>query len=487
MAKYIINADIEKSRIDKNIYGNFSEHLGRCVYEGMFVGKDSDIPNVNGMRTDVVEALREMRLPILRWPGGCFADTYHWMDGVGPQENRSKIVNVHWGFTTEDNSFGTHEFMEFCRQVGCEPYICGNLGSGTVKEMSDWVDYINNDSLSPMSELRRKNGQDSAWTVKYWGVGNENWGCGGTMRPQYYADEYKRYACYLRDYGGKPVFKIACGPYNDYYEWTEVLMSQAAPYMNGLALHYYCGSGNGTSTEFGEKEWYTNIAAAQKIDEYITLHSAIMDRYDPEKRVALFVDEWGTWYPVEPGTNPHFLYQQSTVKDALIAGTTLNIFNKHADRVQGANIAQLINVLQSVILTDGAKMVKTPTYYVFKMYADHQDATLLDSWLENSKIEYDGGTLDKLSESVSRLADGRVCVTLCNLDMNKGESISCALRGMKASSLTAEIIQAEDAHDINDFDQAEKVVARPFDGARLTADGFAVDLPARCVVKLILK
>ena len=394
MAKLMINKNKKEGTIAPEIYGHFSEHLGRCIYEGLYVGENSEIPNVNGMRTDVVEALKEIKIPVLRWPGGCFADEYHWKDGIGPKENRKKMINTHWGGVVEDNSFGTHEFFELCRQLGCKTYINGNLGSGTVQEMSEWVEYMTFNGVSPMADLRKKNGHEEPWTIDYFGVGNENWGCGGNMRPQYYADEYRRYQTYVRNYDPqKPIQKICGGANVDDYDWTrkvlETTHDHTVPefhgFMDGLSLHYYVHPEGweikGSATDFDEEVWYKTLKKALYMETLVERHGKIMDQYDPDKKIGMIVDEWGCWFTVEPGTNPGFLYQQNTVRDALVAGITLNIFNKHCDRVKMANLAQMVNVLQSVILTEGPKMIKTPTYHVFHMYRHHQGATLLNSTL----------------------------------------------------------------------------------------------------------
>ena len=492
MRKFVVNTYNRIARIDPNIYGNFSEHLGRCIYGGIYVGEDSPIPNVNGMRTDLVEAFRKIRLPLLRWPGGCFADTYHWKDGVGPREERKTIVNTNWGGVTEDNSFGTHEFMEFCRQVGCEPYVCGNVGSGTVQEMSDWVEYMNFDGVSPMADERAKNGRKEPFGVRYFAVGNENWGCGGLMTPERYASEFRRYSVFCKSYPGAPLCKVACGPNSDDAAWTEVLMREAAPFMDALALHYYTlGPGGwdrrGSATVFTPEEWYGILRSALKMEDRIRLHSAVMDRYDPEKRVALFVDEWGTWYDVEPGTNPGFLYQQNTVRDALAAGLTLNIFNAHADRVRGANIAQLVNVLQSLALTDGPDMCLTPTYHVFDLYKHHQGADLLESFIQTEECGGETGhAVPDLSQSVSMDADGVVHVTLCNLSLDREIPVEGILVGAAPQTVTGEIVTGEmDAH--NTFEAPDTVAARPFDGAGITHGGFTAVLPPRSVVHLALR
>ena len=344
MTKMVINPNRKLSRINRQIYGHFSEHLGRCIYEGIYVGENSPIENVNGMRTDVVEALKEIRVPVLRWPGGCFADEYHWMDGIGPAGSRKKMINTNWGGVLEDNSFGTHEYFELCRQLGCQTYINGNLGSGTVREMSEWIEYMTFDGISPMSELRGKNGQQAPWKVDYFGIGNENWGCGGNMNPDYYANEYRRYQSFVRDYNNEDhIQKICCGAPHEDYEWTKEVLAtcfrrtseEQHGFMDGLSLHYYVYPEGieikGSSTEFDENVWYKTLNKAVYIDELIRRHGKIMDEYDPLKKIGMIVDEWGTWYTCEPGTNPGFLYQQNTMRDALVAGITLNIFNKHSD------------------------------------------------------------------------------------------------------------------------------------------------------------
>lgn len=500
MAKLVINADRKLSHINKELQGHFSEHLGRCIYEGLYVGENSEIPNVNGMRTDVVEALKQIRIPVLRWPGGCFADEYHWKDGIGPKEGRKKIVNTHWGGVVEDNSFGTHEFFELCRQLGCETYINGNMGSGTVQEMSEWVEYMTFEGVSPMADLRTKNGHKEAWTVDYFGVGNENWGCGGNMNPDFYGNMYRRYQTYVRNYAGnKPIQKIACGANVDDYEWTEEVMKTTFHrnepgqhgFMDGLSLHYYTHPGGwenkGSATEFDEKKWYQTMKKTWYMDELITRHGAIMDKYDPEKEVGMIVDEWGTWFDVEPGTNPGFLYQQSTMRDALVAGINLNIFNKHSDRVKMANIAQMINVLQAVILTEGSKMIKTPTYHVFDMYKYHQDADLLDSTLETETVGLEEENMvPNLSESVSVDADGVMHITMTNLDLEHAYPIETTILGKKAESIEAQIVTQE-MHAKNTFEDPENVTVQPFEDVEKVHAGIRFTIPACSVLHIALK
>ena len=500
MAKLVINNDKKMSTIAPEIYGHFSEHLGRCIYEGLYVGEDSDIPNVNGMRTDVVEALKEMKIPVLRWPGGCFADEYHWMDGIGPKASRKKMINTHWGGVVEDNSFGTHEFFELCRQLGCKTYVNGNLGSGTVREMSEWVEYITFNGVSPMADLRKQNGHEEPWKIDYFGVGNENWGCGGNMRPQHYADEYRRYQTYVRNYAGNdPIAKICCGPNVDDYEWTKKVMETCFDHceprfhgmMDGLSLHYYTlpeveddWNKKGSATDFTEEIFYQTLKRGYFMDELINRHGAIMDEYDPDKKIGLIVDEWGIWTDVEPGTNPGFLYQQNTMRDALVAAVTLNIFNKHCDRVKMACIAQLINVLQSVILTEGEKMILTPTYHIFHMYKYHQDAELLHSDLTGVDMIQNGEfSIPALQESVSVQKDGTITVTLANLSAEQSYPVEIALTEKKNRTVSAKILTgAMNAH--NTFEEPDAVKEESFEGVAEKDGTLSLEIPACSVICL---
>ena len=490
MNRVVINADLGKHTISRHIYGHFSEHLGTCIYGGYWVGEDSSIPNTRGIRNDVVEALRAIDIPNLRWPGGCFADEYHWKDGIGPRADRPTMINTHWGGVTENNHFGTHEFLDLCDQLGCEPYICGNVGSGTVQEMAQWVEYVNCDGVSPMATLREENGRKDAWKVRFWGVGNENWGCGGRMRPEYYADLYRRYGCYCRNWNNDRLLKIAGGANVGNWHWTEVLMREAWNQMWGLSLHYYTsvrrdGKMRGTTaTGFDEAEWFAVMKQAQRIETLVTRHSAIMDQYDPKKTVAMVVDEWGTWHAVEEGTNPRFLYQQNALRDALVASVHLDIFNNHCDRVRMTNIAQTVNVLQSMILTDGEKMLLTPTYHVFDMYRGHMDATLLPLDLQCSDYSLGDDAIPALSGSASKADDGSVTVTLSNLDPHNAATVSCELRDAAATSVTGTVLTASamDAH--NTFDAPDTIKPAPFDGATLDGELLTVELPTMSVISL---
>ena len=489
MAKYLINPQQKISKISKDIYGTFSEHLGRCIYEGVYVGENSPIPNKNGMRSDVVNALKEMGLPVLRWPGGCFADEYHWQDGIGPKELRKKMINTHWGGVVEDNSFGTHEFFELCEQIGCDAYVNGNMGSGTVREMSEWVEYMTFDGLSPMSELRKKNGREKPWKVKYFGVGNENWGCGGNMHPDYYANEYRRYQTYVRDYDSNDrIYRIACGASYFDFNWTAEVMRIAGNKINGISLHYYTIPGNwdnkGHATQYSDEAFYTTIAKAYRMEELVRRHTEVMNRYDPDKRVDLIVDEWGTWFDVEEGTNPGFLYQQSTMRDALVAALTLNIFNKHSDRIRMANIAQTVNVLQSVILTDGEDMLLTPTYHIFKMFKSHAENTLLGSLITSDFI--DDGKTPALTESASVTEDGTIVSTISNASLTECFDVECQVAHSKVTAVSAEIVTAN-ARDYNTFENKNAVKTTVFTDFTVTDDGFTAKIPPCSIVKFIIK
>ena len=482
----VLQADRATETVNRNIYGQFSEHLGHCIYGGIWVGKDSSIPNTRGIRNDVVAALRAIKVPVLRWPGGCFADEYHWKDGVGPAKKRPGMVNTHWGGVVENNHFGTHEFMDLCEQIGCEPYICGNVGSGTVQEMQEWVEYLTAPAGGPMGDWRKRNGHEKPWKVTYFGIGNENWGCGGNMSPEFYADQFKRYQTFVMNYGDNKVFKIACGPNNTNYYWTEVLMKEASRRMNGLALHYYCGSGKTTrsATAFTEEDWFHQLKNALFMDDLVTRHTAIMDKYDPAKRVALIVDEWGAWHQVEPGTNPRFLYQQNSLRDALVAGLTLNIFNNHCDRVRMANIAQMVNVLQAMILTDKEKMLLTPTYHVFEMYKAHQDAKLVPTQIQTADYEFNGMKIPAVNTSASRDAVGKLHVTLCNLNPNTSAEVACEIQGARATKISGRILTAPEITAINTFDHPQNVKPAGFTAFTATPTGFSTTLPPRSVVAL---
>jgi alpha-N-arabinofuranosidase len=490
--RLVVNGYDPSITINRNIYGHFSEHLGRCIYDGFWVNDSMNVPKKDRIRLDVVEALKKIKIPNLRWPGGCFADEYHWRDGIGPRKQRPTMINTNWGNVTEDNSFGTHEFLELCSLLGCEPYITANVGSGTVEEMSKWIEYLNFDGLSPLTTLRKENGRDKPWNVSFWGVGNESWGCGGNMSPEFYCDQFKRYATFARNYPNAPLKKIATGPNSGDYNWTDVIMKNIGTRMWGLSLHNYTiptGSwgDKGSATQFDEKEYFATMKNCLKMEELVSKHSIIMDKYDPEKRVALVVDEWGVWTNVEPGTNKAFLYQQNSMRDALIAATTLNIFNNHCDRVRMANLAQTINVLQSLILTKGNQMLLTPTYHVFDLYKVHQNAKWLPIQISSPDYQIEGQKIPAVNVSASKDSNGLVHISLVNLDAAKKITIKTALEGINWKTVEGQIITSARFSDINTFENPGHVKPVVFKGAKKEGNDLLVELPPLSVVVLEIK
>lgn len=486
------NTSDKKITINKHIYGHFAEHLGRCIYGGFYVGEDNTtIPHTAGVRNDIVEALKKLKIPNLRWPGGCFADTYHWKDGIGPKESRPTIVNTWWGGVTENNSFGTHDFLNMCELLETEPYLAGNVGSGEVQELADWVQYVNHAGTSPMADLRKKNGRENPWKVKFWGVGNEAWGCGGNMTPEYYADVYRKYATFMSDWtntGG--LYRIASGANGGDYNWTEVLMKKIPhSLVDGLALHHYSNvewNKKGPATGFTDEQYFKTMKSAWHMEELVNKHSAIMDKYDPRKRIALVVDEWGGWYEVEKGTNPGFLYQQNTMRDAMIAGVTLNVFNNHAERVRMANLAQTVNVLQAVILTEGEKMILTPTYHVMEMYKVHQDATLIPLSVESKDFVFGNEKIPAIHASASVNKDGVTHISLVNIDATVKHEIVIDL-DKNYKDLSGRILTSKTLTDHNTFQAPDKIKPTAFNGAKLKNNQLKVELPPFSVVVLSLK
>ena len=478
--------------ISKHIYGHFAEHLGRCIYDGFYVGEDNKtVPHTHGVRNDVIAALKKLNIPNLRWPGGCFADTYHWKDGIGPKGKRPSIVNTWWGGVTENNSFGTHDFLNMCELLGAEPYLAGNVGSGEVQELADWVQYVNFDGKSPMSDLRRENGRDKPWNVRFWGVGNEAWGCGGNMTAEYYADIYKKYATFMADWNNSGgLFRIASGASDADYRWTETLMKKIPKSLvSGIALHHYAvieWSKKGSATMYTDEQYFKTMKSAWQMNELVEKHSAIMDKYDPEKKLALVVDEWGGWYEVEPGTNPGFLYQQNTMRDAMIAGMTLNIFNNHAERVRMANLAQTVNVLQAVILTEGDKMLVTPTYYVMEMYKVHQDAKLIPIQLNSNNLTYNGESIPAVSASASVAKDGKTHISLVNIDPKNEQEITIELADKKYTHVDGRMLTSKKLRDFNSFDNPTYIQPVAFAGAKMKANRLTLKMPPFSVIVLEL-
>jgi alpha-N-arabinofuranosidase len=505
VARAVVRADRPGPVVNRNIYGHFAEHLGRGIYEGIWVGPGSPIPNTRGIRNDVVAALKELHIPVLRWPGGCFADEYHWQDGIGPRDKRPSMINTHWGGVVEDNSFGTHEFMDLVEQLGTDAYVTGNVGSGTPREMMEWVEYMTSDAVSPMANLRRQNGREKPWRLPYFGIANEPWGCGGNMRPEFYADLYRQYDTFVKDYDrAKPIYRIAAGANSDEYRWTEVLMDVAGRRMDGLSLHYYTlptgdWGTKGAATGFGEDQWFWTLKRTLRMDELIAKHDAVMDEAEArwkaargqgpsgDEKVGLVVDEWGTWYDQEPGSRPGFLYQQNSLRDALVAALNFHVFHRHADRVTMANIAQTVNVLQAVILTSKEKMLRTPTYWVFEMFKVHQGGTFLPVELQSPDYVLGPERIPMVSASATRAAGGStVHLSLANTSPTQPVTLTVKLAGLAPKAVAGRLLTAAaiDAH--NTFEAPNAVQPAAFGGASVRGDTLEVKLPAKSVVVLAL-
>lgn len=489
LAELTVRADQPKGRINPEIYGHFIEHLGSCIYDGIWVGPDSKIPNIRGLRKDVVQALKSLEIPVLRWPGGCFADQYHWKDGIGPRESRPRRINNFWGQVVESNAFGTHEFMDLCELTGAEPYIAANVGSGTPQEMMEWLEYLTADTDTEFANLRRKNGREKPWKVRYFGIGNESWGCGGNMTPEYYADVYKHFATYAFEYSGNRLVKIACGASDSNTKWTDVLMSKAGGMMQGISLHYYTlptgdWGKKGLATGFDEKGWFETLRRTRQMDEYLAKHSEVMAKYDRNNRVGLIVDEWGCWYDGDPAFNVGMLGQQNTMRDALVAAINLNMFNRHCERVKMANLAQAVNVLQSVLLTRGEKTVKTPTYHVFEMYKGHMGATLLP--IEGNAPEYafQGSSVPALDACASQTRAGTTLVTLSNADFSRPVSLRLRLSGSDAKSVRARVLTSTTKDAVNSFEKPNTIEPRVFAGVKVVGGAIEAEIPPASVVAL---
>ena len=492
--RIVLDASKARDTINKNIYGHFSEHLGRCIYDGFYVGDNNkNIPNKKGIRLDIVEALKKLKIPVLRWPGGCFADHYHWKDAIGPKNQRKPIENMMWGNVREDNSFGTNEFLDMCEMINADPYLAVNMGGGSVEEAVDWVKYVNHpNGTSYLTDMRQKNGRTKPWNVKYWGVGNESWDCGGHMDVDYYVDQYKKYATMMTTYNNSEgLFRIAVGPGTEDFHWTEVLMRDIPKKLiDGVSIHHYSvinWSKKSSATNFTEDEYFRTMEQAYRMERMINGNSEVMDKYDPQKKVALIVDEWGGWYEVEPGTNGAFLYQQNSMRDAMIAGLTLNIFNNHCDRVRMANLAQTINVLQAVILTNKEKMILTPTYHVMEMYNVHQNALMIPLTVSSNDFTLGEKKIKAVSASASKDKNGDTHISLVNIDAHNEQEITIELGDLSAKSVTGRVLRSEKLQDHNSFDNPGKVKPSVFNNAVLNGNSVSVKLPPFSVVVLTLK
>ena len=497
--KVELTVDISKAgaKIDRNIFGQFAEHLGHGIYEGIWVGPDSAIPNTRGIRNDVVSALKALKVPNVRWPGGCFADEYHWRNGIGPQ--RAVTLNPNWGGVIEPNSFGTREFMDFMEQIGSEAYVSVNVGSGTPREASEWLEYMTAAQPTTLAKERAANGHPEPYKVGYLGIGNESWDCGGNMTPDYYLSQLKIYSRFVRNYNPEQqtkqqMLKIAVGPGGNgprWTEWTESIMKAYQQHtwswdMNGLSMHSYTvvkWPPAFASVGFGESEYAQILKSTLEMEDLIKTHSAIMDKYDPEKKVALVVDEWGGWYAPLPGSNPGFLVQQNSLRDAILAAMNLNIFARHADRVRMANIAQMVNVLQAMIMTDKDKMVLTPTYYVFKMYVPFQDSTFVPVTFDAGTYTHESISLPRVDAIAAKAKDGKLWLEITNVDPNQPAEIEVSLPGTRAKTAVGETLTAPKVDSVNTFDAPKTVVPKPI-SASLQGGKLAVKVEPKSVTVL---
>jgi alpha-N-arabinofuranosidase len=463
--------------IRPELHGQFAEHLGGCVYGGLWVGEDSKIPNDGGLRLDVLEALKKISIPVLRWPGGCFADDYHWEDGIGPRADRPRRFNAWWGHDVEDNSFGTHEFLRLCKLLNARAYLAGNVGSGTPREMKQWVEYCSFSGDTTLVRQRKANGHAEPFDVPYWGIGNESWGCGGSMCPEDYASAYKRFSTFVstfcRDPTNMPLQLIACGPNGNNLDWTRRFFKKAGTFGNdcqihGFAAHYYSRDWTkpittGTATEFTQDQWYELLHLGTAIEQLILDQRACLDEFDPQRKIGLILDEWGTWHPPTPGTPANHLWQQNTLRDALLAAMTLDTFNRHADKVIMANIAQVVNVLQAMVLTDGDRMIRTPTYHVFDLYQSHQGGMSVRVEVDSREVRFAVGdttqTLPAVSASAS-IKGRQLTLSMVNNHTRFPAEMQIDLRGGSLSEMTIDTLADEDLTAHNTFDLPDALVPR---------------------------
>jgi len=494
--KVDLTVDVSKAgaKIDRNIFGQFAEHLGHGVYEGIWVGPGSPIPNTRGIRNDVVAALKAIKVPSVRWPGGCFADEYHWRKGIGPQ--RLETLNPNWGGVIEPNTFGTHEIMDFLDQIGAEAYLSVNLGSGTPQEAAEWLEYLTTTQPTALAKERAANGHPPPYKIVYLGIGNESWDCGGNMTPDYYLSQLKIYSRFVRNFNPaqqdkQQMLKIAVGPGGDeprFTEWTETVMKawqhhQWSWDMNGLSMHNYTvvrWPPAFKSIGFGETEYSQILKSTLAMEGLVSKYSAIMDTFDPQKKIALVVDEWGAWYAPLPGSNPGFLVQQNSLRDAILAALNLNIFARHGDRVRMANIAQMINVLQAMILTDKEKMVLTPTYYVYKMYVPFQDATFLPVTFNAGTYTHGDVTLPRVDAIAAKDKAGKLWLEITNVDPNQPVEIEVSLAGITAKSAAGETLTAPRVDSVNSFDAPNTVAPKPI-SAKVQGGKLALRLEPKSV------
>jgi len=498
--KVLVHADREVGVVRPEFHSHFAEHLGSCVYGGIWVGRNSPLPNVNGFRKAAVDYLKALGVPVLRWPGGCYADDYHWREGIGP--HRPKRVNIHWGNYTEDNSFGTHEFVAFCRLIGAEPYIAANVGTGSPREMRDWIEYCNFPGGSELSDERAANGSREPFGVRYWGVGNELWGCGGNMRPEQAADEFRRFASFARTFGDSRLYLVGCGPNGNDHRWTRGFMDTLAggrPMPDGYSMHYY-ENGSLPTEQFTAEAMYAQLNLFPRVEQAIIQQRDLLDTYDPARKIGLILDEWGVWDRIPASDEQKYgrLWQQSTMRSAVAAALGLNLFNRQADKLYMCNIAQMVNVLQSVLLTEGPespKCVRTTTYYAFQLFQPHRGKTAV-------AVEADGNRLPDpaaapagraapaspppdLSVSASRRGPALV-ISFVNPRHDLDMEVDCTLRGIVGRTGHAQILHDSDLNAANGFDGPERIVPKPHD-VTVEAGRLRLGLPAMSVCTVAME
>lgn len=481
--RFVVRTDSEIGRIRPELHGQFVEHLGSCIYGGIWVGKDSPIANVGGYRKQMIDYLKELGVPVLRWPGGCFADDYHWQEGIGPVKQRPRRPNLNWGNVIDDNSFGTHEFMGLCRLIGAEPYLAGNVGSGTPTELREWVEYCNFPSGTTLSDLRAANGSPEPFRVRYWGVGNESWGCGGDMRPEHYGDLYRQFSVYLKTFGGTKPFLIASGPSGDDVRWTRGLLDTLQGGLpNGLSMHYYTG-GEQVATKFDREHMNKQLAIFAKVEQAIVHQRQVIDGYHRGDQVGLILDEWGVWdqIPEEDEAKRGQLWQQSTMRSGVAAGLGLNLFNRQADKLLMCNIAQMVNVLQSLLITDGPEgreCVRTTTYYAFQLFKAHRDRMAV-------RVESDDTSPLGVSVSASK-DEGSVVLSFVNPSADAALHVDAALHDRSGKSVTATILHDADLNACNSFDTPNRIVPKPHP-VRIEGASVLMELPPLSVATVVVK
>jgi len=455
-----IHPEVRLGNVSRYVYSQFAEHLGRCIYDGIWVGEDPEIESDQGIRLDTADALRRLALPALRWPGGCFADSYHWIDGIGPRARRPRRHNRWWD-QPEPNQFGTDEFMHLCRMVEAEPYICLNVGSGTVEEACGWVEYCNSSHPTSIVQMRQDNGLAEPYDVRFWGIGNENWGCGGGMRPEYYADLYRRFASYVRRIGGEDVRLIACGSKDGIPEWDERFfetMKGQLDLVDYIALHIYSGR-NSSDIHFPDEEYYGLIASIDIMDGNIAKTCGLAQAYSSYGHaIGVVLDEWGTWY--KEATRATGLYQQNTVRDALFAAASFHCFHKHAERLFMTNMAQTVNVLQALVLTEGTKTVVTPTYHVYDMFRLHRDGRLVACDVMSPALKLpEGRKRDAVSVSSTRSEDrGELFLSIINLDLHEDFTGEIRITSENAWEVKqVRRLTSDDVRSHNSFEEPRKV------------------------------